>query len=429
MKFVRNSWFSLRHKVIMLQQIDRQSQRLFGLLLLLCCAPLTSCAQKDQGVATQVRIVREQQLQVPFPKEFSNSPVVEFLQFAELEWGEATGEIAASAHQGSWIYIVNPQTGVTRTIRTGQPGNARKLSWIPNTKLLVSEGSLLHFAGNAQVYDTTTDLSQPLSSEFMNARSALRGITLPDGRPGFVSVGEPKSFNTESGVKHYAYFHAVQESKPISKEKIFPTDTSYYHIEPITRTAVGFAETPAGLISAKQVHVVIKPGGIRQPDGSFSNAISKHEVWVSNLSTGRTLCQIYNFDESPYAGGGTASARGIGLSKSARWMAVNTSKGLDLYDAKTCQRMHRLSQGAHALPQIGGQGRPMFTADEKYLVIIGVDVRTSKGGYLSVWRVADGQLLYNDEIDNPNALAVNPKEKRFVVGHNKGQLSFFRIDD
>lgn len=110
-------------------------------------------------------------------------------------------------------------------------------------------------------------------------------------------------------------------------------------------------------------------------------------------------------------------------------MAISTGKMFDLYDAKTCKRLYRLSDRESKYPRGGGYIAPMFTPDEKYLLLVGSDVRISKGGYLNVWRVSDGKLIYHDEEMKPEALTVDPNSKRFVVGHDQGQLTFFHIED
>lgn len=372
---------------------------------------VAACADGNQ--TSTVRVVREKQIQVPFPPEFSIPPVVTYMQFKHLDWSATTGEIAASAAQGSWVYIVNPETGATRTIRTALRGGARPLTWLPNTRLLMAEGGLQDIYGNVQVYDTAGDLSKPVMSSLMNARAAVKGITLPDGQPAFVSLGEPKVSSVEKGIKYFAYIHAGPEWKPVQKVQVFPNDGYAYYPRhaAITQTADGiyaFIQAQFG-----------KLGG----DEGLN-------AWLVNLSTGKTTCRI-----DPSEGAANINERysftlrGVGISKTAHWMAANTAKTLDIFDVKNCKRLYRLNDGESSYPRGAGFVSPVFTPDEKYLILVGTDVRASKGGYLNVWRVADGQLIYHDEELRPQALTVDPNSKRFVVGHDQGQLTFFHIED
>ena len=379
----------------------------------------------DGNLTSSVKVVRDKQIQVPFPPEFSVPPVVEYMQFQYLDWSATTGEIAASAIQGPYVYLVNPATGATRTIRTAARGAGRALTWLPNTTLLIADGAKLDPYGNAQVYDTAGDVTQPALSSFMNIRIEVKGITMDDGRPGFVVIGDPKLTNVDNGVKYYAYIHAGPDWKPVRKVQVFPSDGTVYHVE-----SAAVTQTPIGVYTVLQAHQVIRPGGARLPDGHWQTPITKDVAFIVNLSTDKTLCQIDIFGADPTIDRTYVSLpRGIGISKNGRWMAISTQQMFDLYDVKTCKRLHRLSDRNDFYPRGAGFVAPVFTSDEKYLILAGNTVRTSQGGYLNIWRVVDGKLIYHAEVLRPQALTVDPNSKRFVVGHAQGQLTFFHIED
>lgn len=374
---------------------------------------LALCAFADGNLIPSVRVVRDKQIQVPFPPEFSVPPVVEYMQFQYLDWSATTGEIAASAIQGPYIYLVNPETGSTRTIRTAARGAGRSLTWLPNTTLLMADGAMQDPYGNAQVYDTAGDLTQPTVSGFMNIRTLVKGIILPDGQPAFVVLGQPKLTSVENGIKYYAYIHAGTDWKPVQKLQVFPNDGYTY----LPRHAA-ITQTVDGIYAFIQAQF----GKLGEDQGL--------NVWLVNLSAGKTSCRI-----DPSEGAANINERysftlrGVGISKNANWMAANTAKTFDLYDAKTCKRLYRLSDRDGSYPRGAGFVAPVFTPDEKYLILAGSTVRTSKGGYLNVWRVTDGKLIYHAEELRPQALTVDPNSKRFVVGHAQGQLTIFHIED
>ena len=385
---------------------------------------LTFGACADGNLTSTVRVVRDKQIQVPFPPRFSIPPVVEYMQFLHLDWSATTGEIAASAIQGFYVHLVNPDTGVTRSINVVEYASGRHLAWLPNTTLLVIKGSLLDRYGNVQVYDMAGDTTKPALNRFMSLPTTLKGITLPDGKPAFVALGEPKPSSVENGVKYYAYIHAGPDWSPVQKVQVFPNDGTTYHIQQAT-----VRQTPNGIYAAIHAHQVIRPGGARLPDGSWQTSISQEDAFIVNLSTGKTLCQIDVYEGDPTTDGRSSSASyGIALSASARWIALSTGKMFDFYDVKTCKRIYRLA-GKDFDPRGAGFIAPVFTADEKYLILAGSDVRTREGGYLNVWRVGDGKLIYHDEELRPQALTVDPKSNRFVIGHDQGQLTLFHIED
>lgn len=406
-------------------QTIRLTLSLKALFTFFAMGSVALCAFADGNLTSSVKVVRDKQIQVPFPAVFSVPPVVEYMQFQHLDWSATTGEIAASAMQGPWLYVVNPATGATRTIRTAIRGVGRALTWLPNTTLLMADGAMQELIGNAQVYDTVGDLSQPAMGTFMNMRTAVKGIVMEDGRPGFVVIGDPKLTSVENGVKYYAYIHIGPDWKPARKMQVFPTDSTVYHVE-----SAAVTQTPIGVYTVLQAHQVIRPGGARLPDGHWQTPITKDVAFIVNLSTDKTLCQIDIFGADPTIDRTYVSLpRGIGISKNGRWMAISTQQMFDLYDVKTCKRLHRLSDRNDLYPRGGGFVAPVFTPDEKYLILVGSTVRTSQGGYLSVWRVADGKLIYHDQELRPQALTVDPSSKRFVVGHDQGQLTLFHIED
>ena len=374
---------------------------------------LAFAACADGNLTSTVRVVRDKQIQVPLPPAFSIPPAVEYMQFQHLDWSATTGEIAASAIQGFYVHLINPDTGATRTIDVVGYAFGRHLAWLPNSTLLVTKGGMLDRSGNVQVYDMAGDTTKPVLSRFMNPPTAIKGITLPDGKPAFVVLGEPKLSSIENGIRYFAYIHAGPDWKPVQKVQVFPDDGYSYHPRhaAITQTADGIM----ALIQAQF--------GKLGEEGGF-------HAWLVNLSTNKTLCRI---DPSDGTGtmkpGDSYTMEGVGISKAARWMAVNTSKTFDLHDAKSCKRLYRLGAGEDSDPRRGGHVAPVFTADEKYLILAGSDVRTRKGGYLNVWRVADGKLIYHDEELRPQALTVDPKSNRFIVGHDQGQLTLFHIED
>lgn len=393
-------------------------------------------ALADSNKTLSVKVVQEKKIQVAFPADYSSGPIpIRAMQFTDMDWNAKTNEIAAGIEQGPWVPIVNVDTGQTRVIRTGERGGDRKVAWVPDSALLMTEGSLLpsKWATNWQIYDTQGELlDKPQFAVRKNGPQVLKGITMPDGNKAVLSFGKPRADWLEdgepryaAGVKNFIYIHEApnwEAGKPLT---YFPQDGKTY-----------YADTRG--VDVRQVgdDVFVSVVGLRQEVGP--PIVNEHLTWVVNITTGKTLCKMNTYpdpggsyrdqfrDGSWHSG---SSADGVALSSTGQWLAVRTGKHLEVIDVKACNRKQRL----WTYPKIGiGAGfrkNIAFTQDEKYLVAIGSDVRSRSGGYLNVWRISDGDHVHHADIQQPSSLAVDPRLKRFAVEFGTGELTLYRIED
>ena len=388
----------------------------------------------DGNKTLSVKVVQEKKIQVAFPADYSSGPIpIRAMQFTDMDWNAKTNEIAAGIEQGPWVPIVNVDTGQTRVIRTGERGGDRKVAWVPDSALLMTVGSLLKttdWLTNLQVYDTQSDMSSPALIPHQNRADFLKGITLPDGRKAVLSFGEPRvdwiengEYRYKNNVKNFIYIHEApnwEAGKPLT---FFPQDGKTYYANQVDVKQVG-----------KEVLVAVV--GLKQAGGPPIH--NEYLTWVVNITSGKTLCTVQTYpdpggkdlDKNIRGEWGNAStASGVALSNSGQWLAVRTRKHLEVFDVNTCNRKQRL----WTYPKIGiGAGfrkNIAFTQDEKYLVAIGTDVRSRSGGYLNVWRMPDGDHVYQADIPEPESMAVDPRLKRFAVEFGTGELALYRIED
>ncbi|MDT8990732.1 hypothetical protein RQP54_07615 [Curvibacter sp. APW13] len=398
--------------------------RALGLLSLL--AATAACSSDPSSTA---RVVYDKQVQVPFPPELVQAGV-KGIQFRHFDWNAQTDEIAASAEQGPWVYIVNAKTGETKTLRSGVRGGGRKVAWIPGTTRLVAErtqsdGKVTELF--ARVYDTSKGPEDFQETPSSNVMDVVRGTVLPDGRKGFLVFGYPRKMPNEKGelvrVEHYAALYAEPDWKLVRTVRGYPKDDNDYQIE-----RADAANTPRGLLVATQAYNTYRPTGVPATDGS-GRMQRPDEIRVINLNTQKIECEIdiHDGDYTDWAHGDRRHA----LSLDGKWLAVVAVWNIDLYDMTTCRRKYQLSKGdvMHSTPPFGGQASLRFTHDSQYLITVGGDIRTKLGGYLNVWRVQDARHIYGEQVETPEALGVSPTDNRFIVGHQRGDISFFRIKD
>lgn len=387
----------------------------------------------DGNKTLSVKVVQEKKIQVAFPADYSSGPIpIRAMQFTDMDWNAKTNEIAAGIEQGPWVPIVNVDTGQTRVIRTGVRGGDRKVAWVPDSALLMTEGSLQpsKWATNWQIYDTQIDLDKPQFAERKNGPQVLKGITMPDGNMAVLSFGEPRvdwiedgKYRYKNNVKNFIYIHEApnwEAGKPLT---FFPQDGKTYY---------------ANQVDVKQVgkDVLVAVVGLKQAGGPPIH--NEYLTWVVNITSGKILCTAQTY---PDPGGdyldqdssgewvNPAQSEAVALSNSGQWLAVRTGKHLEVIDVASCSRSQRL--WTHPKVGIGAGFRKniAFTQDEKYLVTIGSDVRSRHGGYLNVWRIPDGKHIYQADIRDPTSMAADPRLRRFAVESSQGELTFYRIED
>ncbi len=356
------------------------------------------------------------------------------MQFTDMDWNAKTNEIAAGIEQGPWVPIVNVDTGQTRIIRTGERGGDRKIAWVPDSGLLMTSGSLLpsKWLVNWQIYDTQGDLEKPQFAVRKNGPQVLKGVTMPDGNKAILSFGSPRADWLEdgkpryaAGVKNFIYIHEAPNWEAGKALPFFPQDGKTYYAD-------------SRGVDVRQVddNVLVAVVGLRQEVGP--PIVNEHLTWVVNITTGQTLCKMNTYpdpggnyrdqlsDGSWHSG---SSADGVSLSSTGRWLAVRTEKHLEVIDVTACNRKQRL--WTHPKIGIGAGFRKniAFTEDEKFLITIGSDVRARSGGYLNVWRIPDGEHVYQADIPQPASLAVDPRLRRFAVEFGTGELALYRIEN
>jgi hypothetical protein len=407
---------------------------LVGIPLTLLAVGWAWLALADGNKTLSVKVVQDKQIEVPFPSDYnSNGIPIRSMQFRHMDWNAKTNEIAAGVEQGPWVPIVNVDTGQTRIIRTGERGGNRKIAWVPDSAQLMTVGSLLKttdWLTNLQVYDTRGDLLQPVLTPHQNRADYLKGITLPNGQKAVLSFGEPRVDWIENGkyrykdnVKNFIYVHEAPHWEATKALTFFPQDGKTYY---------------ANEVDIKQVggEVLVAVAGLQQESGPpIQNA---YLTWVVNITSGKTLCTLPTY---PDPGGeyrdktrlgewvNAAHAEGVAISNQAKWLAVRTGKHLEVIDVANCSRALRLWTYPKIQIGRGFHQNIAFTQDEKYLISIGVDVRSRNGGYLNVWRIPDGEQVYHADIEQPESLAIDPHLRRFAVGFGNGELSLYRIED
>jgi hypothetical protein len=392
-------------------------------------------ALADGNKTLSVKVVQEKKFQVAFPVDYSSGPIpIRSMQFTDMDWNAKTNEIAAGIEQGPWVPIVNVDTGQTRVIRTGERGGDRKIAWVPDSALLMTEGSLQpsKWATNWQIYDTQIDLDKPQFAERKNGPQVLKGITMPDGNKAVLSFGEPRvdwiedgKYRYKNNVKNFIYIHEAPNWEAGKALTFFPQDGKTYYSD-------------SSGVDVRQLggDVLVAVVGLRQEVGP--PIVNEHLTWVVNISTGKTICKM---DTYPDPGGSNrdqfsdgswhngSSAHGVSLSSTGRWLAVRTGKHLEVIDVASCSRSLRL--WTHPKIGIGAGLRKniAFTQDDKYLITIGSDVRAHLGGYLNVWRIPDGKHIYEADIREPSSMAADPRLRRFAIESSEGELTLYRIED
>lgn len=406
-----------------------------GVPLALLAAGWAWLALADGNKTLSVKVVQDKQIQVAFPADYYSDAIpIRSMQFTDMDWNAKTNEIAAGIEQGPWVPIVNVDTGQTRVIRTGERGGDRKIAWVPDSGLLMTSGSLLpsKWLVNWQIYDTQGDLEKPQFAVRKNGPQVLKGVTMPDGNKAVLSFGEPRADWLEdgkpryaAGVKNFIYIHESpnwEAGKPLT---FFPQDGKTYYAD-------------SRGVDVRQVgdNILVAVVGLRQEVGP--PIVNEHLTWVVNITTGQTLCKMdtyldpggNNLDKNIRGEWNNATgATGVALSSSGQWLAVRTRKHLEVIDVNRCTRIQRL----WTYPKIGIGGgfrkNIAFTEDEKFLITIGVDVRSRSGGYLNVWRMPDGDHVYQADIPEPESMAVDPRLRRFALQFGTGQLTLYRIED
>ncbi len=402
------------------------------ILLAVCWAWM---ALADGNKTLTVRVLQEKQIQVAFPSDYNSLGMpIGAMQFTDMDWNAKTNEIAAGIAQGPWVPIVNVDTGQTRVIRTGERGGDRKIAWVPDSALLMTEGSLVpsKWLTNWQIYDTQANLDQPQFAIRKNGPQFLKGITLPDGRKAVLSFGEPRVDWTENGeyrykdnIKNFIYIHEAPNWEATKALPFFPQDGKTYYAD-------------SRGVDVRQVgdSVLVAVVGLRQEVGP--PIVNEELTWIVDITKGKTLCKMNTYPDpggsrlDQFSDGSwhsASSADGVGFSSQGKWLAVRTGKHLEVIDVANCTRVHRL--WTHPKVGIGAGFRKniAFAQDEKYLISIGTDVRSRNGGYLNVWRIHDGKQIYHADVQEPQSLAVDPRLRRFAVEFDDGALRLYRIED
>jgi hypothetical protein len=148
-----------------------------------------------------VTVSLEKTIQVPFPQPLKDANV-SFMQFSKMDWGGKNGEIAASVRQGPYVFVVDPNSGLSRYTRTSEHYGNSKLSWFPNSTLLAAQG--LHIpAGQPPPYapgegpqidwrmiDIEGDMDRQIQQPSFGNDIAGKGVVLPDGRKSLVVLSK-----------------------------------------------------------------------------------------------------------------------------------------------------------------------------------------------------------------------------------------------
>lgn len=401
-----------------LAKLRRGGLRNLGVASSICALllALSACSQVNADSSGNATVALTKTLRIPSPLA---SEGIEN-QYSQLAWHPVTHELAANTMSGPWVFIVNPETGAHQTLRVRERGSEFRLAWLPKSRELAASSFPYwswvqwHFEGERI---ERTERQGLVRIDILNRR-AYQGLTLPGMGEVFLMAGESLEPIGKSHARIALYSPDSSEPQLVWE---FPNDGTHHHVGQ-TAAALRDGELIVAVFSDHSVPVDPKTPTEKVWEAGWDN-----DVWLVNLTQGKVQCRLNALEHrrDPWGNIGW-QFRAMALAQDGGTLAISSSGAFDVFDTRTCKPVRRLQDNYK--DDSGSRWEMVFTADGRYLIGVGPDVRVKEGGWLEVWRTADWKQLIKRPEADANSVAAHPRDNVFALGR-VGRIDLYTISE
>jgi hypothetical protein len=397
-----------------LAKLRRGGLRNLGVASSICALllALSACNQVNVDPSGNATVTLTKTLRIPSPLA---SEGIEN-QYSQLAWHPVTHELAANTMSGPWVFIVNPETGSHQTLRVRERGSEFRLAWLPNSRVL-AVSSFPHWNWVQWHFDggkvERTERQGLVKIGTLN-RHAYQGLTVPGMGEVFLMAGNSPEPIGHDHARLALYSPDSAEPKQVWE---FPDDGTYYHT----------GQTAAALRDGELMVAVYSLHYLKSKPSDEPMSNWDFDVWLINLTQGKVQCRLQALERrrDPWGNIGW-QFRAMALAPDGGTLAINSTGAFDVFDTRTCKLVRRL-QDAYK-DDSGSRRNLTFTADGRYLIAAGGDVRVREGGWLEVWRTTDWKRLIKRPEAEANSVAAHPRDNVFALGR-VGRIDLYTISE